>query len=229
MELYDTTVFGPQFSTDPGYIAVLGRDGFGHVFGGTDWGVNDPEPVFGGPTLLLTLDLCDSRLSAIAESGFAELPLPSYLNCSVWSGKQFYRVDANARLVTLLHREVTTPEALDDEDRLPSPLPACPLSLRPMTDADAPTDESAYDTACEKFVGGEAFLRILGPPIWMHWAQSERCCCGSPMLYVAGIGYERPDGPGSIIQSRPFFIGEGVLYFFLCLSCQLLAVVSQPT
>lgn len=84
--------------------------------------------------------------------------------------------------------------------------------------------------AQDTFLGGSAFIRIGGAPLWIQDPERAGCECGREMVYVASIGYEAYEQP-SIFPGLPqaFFLGELARYFFVCTSCVRVAVISQST
>ena len=95
------------------------------------------------------------------------------------------------------------------------------LKLRMLRD-----DEEGVD----RFIGGSAFLRVGGNPLWMQEGEGVSCRCGRTPEFVAGVGYEQYGRPSGIVSpGLPFFVGELASYFFLCRSCSRVVVVSQPT
>jgi hypothetical protein len=76
-----------------------------------------------------------------------------------------------------------------------------------MTAGEIPADDEHYWEACDSFVGGNSFLRVLGPPIWLQWVEEEICGCGRVMHYFAGIGYEDWNSSGTFLEEEPF-IGQ---------------------
>jgi len=215
-----------------GWIAELGIENYNHQFGGDTWEVLDKNPLSDGPTLLLVLDLKDPRLSELHTGSLKSLPICSYINCDVWGDPQHFKILPNENKTILVKRSENFRIILDDDEKFPNPLPAKPLKLREMFDSeidvDENVDEEAYWQARETFVGGSSFIRILGDPLWLQFPESPLCLCGKEEKYVCSIGYEVYDSRG-IIDDRAFFIGEGVLYFFLCFDCLILTCLSQST
>jgi hypothetical protein len=212
--------------TNVGYVAVPGRGAFAHRFGGSSWQPVDTHMVDGGPALLLVLDLHDERLARLRGRGtVAELPLASYVNNSIWQEEQIYQIADDAREIRLESRTTTSTESLDPADRFPHPFPERDLLLRMMRPEEDP-ERVGHGVASDAFVGGDAFLRVLGAPIWLQEPLEVGCACGARMTYAASVGYEV--GAGMLLE-RPFFIGEGALYFFLCGDCLKVAVHSQVT
>ena len=119
---------------------------------------------------------------------------------------------------------------LDPKDALPVPLPRTPLRLRPITAAEDPRQASSVYDVQDTFLGGSAFIRVRGEPLWLDEPAQPICACGSEMVFVACIGYENYDQPSGLVSpTLPFFIGELALYFFACLPCQRCAVLTQTT
>lgn len=103
------------------------------------------------------------------------------------------------------------------------------LKLRLLRAEEEPEQASKYD-AQDTFLGGDAFLRIRGTPIWLTDTEEVHCVCGREAEFIAAIGYENYDRPsGIVLPNRALFIGELALYFFACLSCLRVVVVSQPS
>jgi hypothetical protein len=98
-----------------------------------------------------------------------------------------------------------------------------------MNNNEYPLSEQEYWKAVDDFVGGNSFIRILGPPVWLEEPVEVDCTCGLSTRYISSIGYESPKDSGGIVGGEPFFIGEGALYFFLCDSCLITTVISQST
>ncbi len=223
--------YGEQFRGIPGFVAVSGSDGFEHYFGGYSFPVIKGPAKWGKSIQLLTLDLTDPRLSAIKFQGLDELPLVCYLNVTCMPDRQDFQISPRDRRVTVLHVSSTRGELFPEEDRLPNPLPRTALRLRAMTPDEHPLDEESFYAASDTFVGGDAFIRVLGPPIWLYDVEIVKCRkCRQKMTYVASIGYERYDRPsGFISDNRPYFPGEFATYFFLCPLCLVTTVTIQTT
>lgn len=230
MEVYDVERYGLHMRKEQGWIAELGEDSYYHKFGGSSWKLSSSErEVRNDPTLLVTLDLTDPRLIELSNFPASELPLVSCINSNAWEKRQVFQIDSDHREVKMVQLEVSTLTYLDYEDQLPNPLPERRLKLREMREEEYPIDEETYWSACDEFIGGNAFIRILGPPIWLQWVEKETCSCGAAMRYICSIGYEDYTKPSGIISGKHFFIGEGALYFFLCSSCSKIVVISQSS
>jgi hypothetical protein len=221
--------YGPEFVASTGWIVELGEDVYQHRFGGSSWQVVDPNAVYGDPTLLLNLDLTDPRLVNLTAESIDALPLCSYINCDAWLSTQLFQIDPESKIVTLVSCQIDSPYQLENEDKFLSPLPERYITLRPMRDDEIPANEILYWKACDSFLGGSAFIRVGGPPVWLQNVEVHKCTCGLPMDYVCGIGYENYDKPAGFVPNKAFFIGEAGLYFFLCKTCLKVAVTSQPS
>jgi hypothetical protein len=226
-------LWGPQMAIPGGYIVEPGEGEYRHRVGGSSWQVVDPNSVYGGPTLFLTLDLSDPRLASVQLSDTDELPLASYMNCGAWGKRQVYCIEPERHVLRMVHREAVSPRPLPEELQFPNPLPETMVHLRPMNQSDWPLDSDSYSRVFEEFAGGSSFIRILGPPLWVYRPWEETCSCGAAMAYVCGFGYELqlPDKPhlSGYIPGGKFYYGEGVLYFFLCQRCREIVVQSQST
>lgn len=218
--------YGPSFD-ELGFLASPATGSFRHRFGGDTWRVVDQDPLVGGPSLLLVLDLDDPALSALRPPGLSELPLCSYVNASAWEGRQRFRIDVAERAVLLSERQSDSRESLDAEDRFPNPLKETRLTLVKMSREDLPLDEDQYWAACDHFVGGDRFIRVIGAPLWLDRPVDEVCSCGAGMAYVASLGYEDPGGVSALEIDRAFFFGEAGLYFFWCSRCLEVSVIAQ--
>lgn len=56
--------------------------------------------------------------------------------------------------------------------------------------------------------------------------ENPHCSCGLPMQYICAIGHQS-ESSEKYVDSKPFYIGEGVLYFFLCRRCLRVTVMFQ--
>jgi hypothetical protein len=210
-----------------GWIAELGKDKFNHKFGGDSWTIVDPDSLQEAPTLLLTFDLADPRLESIDAKDLVEIPLPSYINYDLWIEPQHYKIQPESRHAHLVKRGHSFTTRLEDS-RYPTPLPEKPLTLREMDASEYGLDDKDYWAACDTFVGGPSFIRVLGKPLWLQNAIDSVCLCGVPQAFICSIGYDVAK-PSQLIDEGHFFVGEAGLYFFLCCHCLIVSVISQPT
>lgn len=139
-----------------------------------------------------------------------------------------FQIDPDSNTVELIETEVSRDEVLEEIYRLPSIFPEHRLTLRTMLPTEYPVDERSYELALDSFDGDDAFLRVLGPPVWVNWIQDVICTCGLKTMYIASVGSEGSNGR-RVLSDRNFFYGEGCLYFFFCEECLILAVISQGT
>ena len=219
-------VFGPDYDTLGGCIAVAGYSLFRHRFGGESWLVADSESQDAKPSIILTLDLSDPLLSDLQSLSLDELPLCSHIAYDIGASSQLFEIDPNKRSVTCVQRGAFKSERTN----LPAfSLNEKPLTLLPMNNEDLPTSEVAYWSASDLFVGGGRFIRILGPPLWLYAVEVVKCSCGRSMRYVGAIGYESRPPFSQLIDNGPVFFGEMGLYWFLCERCLTFAVTSQST
>lgn len=219
--------YGPGYSAPPGAIARPGASPFRHRFGGSSWAVRDPEPIEGGPNLILTLDLADPLLADLAIPGLSELPLCGYVSCDPWQDPQLYRIRPEAQAVDLVGRGEPATEARSPE--FGPPFPESPLRLDPMLPADYPTTEDAYWDAFDPFLRAGGFLRVSGPPLWVDSPMVVHCSCRRDMRYVAAMGYEGVEPYSGLLGIEPVYFGEAAFYWFLCAGCLQVAVVAQDT
>ncbi len=226
IEQTDSPTWGKAYGATAGAIVVVGESLYRHRFGGESWKIEDPNPIVGGPTLLLTLDLGDPILAALKMLPLDELPLCSYISCDVWVFPQLYRIDPTTRRIGLLDRKEPATEARFPE--WSQPLPEKPISLASMVEGDYPTTEEAYWRISDEFFGGARFIRVLGPPLWAESVAKVKCQCGRTMRYVCAVGYEGDKCPSGLMGREPVFFGEGAIYWFLCMKCLTLGVISQP-
>jgi hypothetical protein len=90
MKLYDLPKYGPQISTSEGWIASVGEHEFAHTFGGNSWDIADVNNKFSKPTLLMTLDLKDPRISLPKIGALESLSICSHINCDAWTARQTF-------------------------------------------------------------------------------------------------------------------------------------------
>lgn len=224
--LIDEAFFGDRYSGPRGAIAEVGSTQYRHRFGGSSWSIADQAPLFGGPTVVFVLDLRDPLLAELRRAHLTELPLCTYTNCGVWAWPQAFQILPHDREVVLIER--TRSPGDEHIPEFDSPLPEKPLRLTPMTAIDYPITEELYWQASDCFLGGKRFIRVLGPPLWMYAPARVECECGRTMDYIAALGYERALGQSEFVDSG-LFLGEGAIYWFLCVDCLTLGVVSQST
>jgi hypothetical protein len=208
-----------------GYIATPDESTWRHfIGGGSGWAVEDATGLPTAPTVLLTLDLRDPALQGIGVVGCDALVLASHLNSNVSDGLQVYSLDPCHKAIRLISRETHQVELLEPEGSMTTPLLERPLRLRSMVDADLPVTEAGYTGAVAGFLGGHAFIRVLGAPLWLYAPEIHECTKGHSMRYIAAIGHEPFDEDIEV-----FFAGEMAFYFHLCDRCLEVHVTTQPT
>jgi hypothetical protein len=219
--------FGSRYAAPKGAVANRGASTFAHRFGGASWRIKDSAPISEGPTLLLTLDISDSLFAHLPTLPAEEIPICSYLTRDVWVMPQFYRIEPRRKQVICEAKGTPATEAHFPE--LENPLPETSLDLLPMMESDYPTTEKLYWQACDDFLGGDRFIRVLGPPLWTYSVAKVYCQCADEMIYLCSIGYEGRRTYSHLLGDQPVFFGEAALYWFVCVSCLTVGVISQPT
>jgi len=204
------------------WIAKPGRSQYRHRFGGDSWHAIDPDAIAGGPTLLLSLDSRDPRLESLANRGLDSIPLCSYVNCDVWINPQVFKINTETRSIQLARKENFYTTILPQELAFDNPLPEKSIELFESSGFNN------FDSLADGFLGGEAFIQVLGTPPWLQGPEPLTCMCGRDPDFVAAIGNDYGH-PTNLIDQRAFFIGETALYFFVCFGCFHLTVLSQPT
>jgi hypothetical protein len=222
--------FGSQYSKPVGYVVEPENTSiYKHRFGGSSWKIVDAQPIDDGPALLFVLDLTDPKLSGLGVNSLKELPICSYINSDVWLQEQVYTIHNDTKEVVLLSKKTENVYTLDDEDRMPNPLPEKSVDLRAMKDSEYPLDEDSYWENTDDFLGGQSFFRVAGNPLWLQESKKVHCSCCTEMTHVMSIGYEGWGGSFQYIDEMPFFFGESALYIFFCGSCSELRVISQSS
>src|SRR5437868_4998174 len=97
-------LWGSGYGRPAGGFVVPGGADFQHLFGGESWKIHNPCPAFGGPTLILTLDLRDPLLSELSMEPATELPLCTYTATDVWTSPQVYLIHPASREIELIER-----------------------------------------------------------------------------------------------------------------------------
>jgi hypothetical protein len=217
-------MWGPAYAAPMGWIIRPGSSPYGHRFGGESWAVVDSAPVAAGPTLLLTFDLHDPLFAALALQ-LDELPLCTYTTHDF--APQLYRIDSRNRRVELLDKKGPSTEVHLAE--FTPPFQEQPIRIEPMIESDYPTTKELYWQACENFLGGARFMRVLGPPLWLYAAATIKCVCGRAMEYVCSVGYETQPPLSGLLPNEAICFGEMAIYWMVCRKCQNVAVITQPT
>jgi hypothetical protein len=211
-----------------GLMAALGSGPCPHRFGGTSWKVVTPAGATPRPTLLLAIDLRDPNVQHVLsteERAYADHELPVVTRSDLMGDRQTYEYDPMRRSVVF----VGGPWSPACEPALPPELAERSISLRPVGPQDL---REGSDDLFDAFLGGPAWLRVGGEPLWRTDPEAVTCTCGVPMLPLVWIGHEslrawRASGTARFLDDEPFFLGELALYFFVCLRCRRVTVVTQ--
>ena len=202
-----------------GPIAIFGKSGYGHYFGGNTWKMPICSICDEPYHQILTLDTKDEQLNWL-ECSLKELPLISCVNCSTCWERQFYHIDEKDRAVKML--EVATADAWqqDEKDKIGYPLPVRRLKLEPLECFD---DEEIIES-----MGRDYFCKLGGKPVSLT-DPIEMCCkeCGRKMQYVGvltGSDFENIE----LLNGVDFYFGDMFLYFYYCDACNVVGVDSQP-
>lgn len=217
-------VYGPEFLIPRGYVLSEGASQHKHRLGGTSWRVTDESPFRDGPSILMTLDLTDPKLSSLKELDSDELPICCYLNStSVMCEPQTYKLDFQSREAFLVEKTVLPDSGQFDYFEEMTELPEIPLRLRDLSNEEYPVDSKSYHNACDAIMGrAPGFARVLGAPLWLNDPQRVLCKrCNSAPLHLLTLGYS-----SSLLNGKMFF-GDFPLHFFLCATCRHLFVISH--
>jgi len=194
-----------------------------HWFGGARWSIFAPAGSRPAPIELATIDLADPLLDLGPRKGLVPL-------CTRPDGMsllpQSYSYDEIGHTVAFDGPPWSV--EVDPADEIGMPLPACAMRLRRPQGAEDNDTADRWD-AQDTFLGGSAFFRVGGAPIWLNGPETARCSCGRPCTFVAGVGYEHYDTTTGMLAGKPFFIGEMALYFLACFKCHRVVVLSQST
>ncbi|MDO3413320.1 hypothetical protein QWJ34_26445 [Saccharibacillus sp. CPCC 101409] len=220
---------GVHWKEKLGYKVVEGSGFYGHFFGGQTWELPLCPSCRQPLQQILTFDLNDPALLELKVGGLSELPLVSCLNCSYCWEPQAFRLIVPENKVQIVDQWDDQDWRMDEEDRLPVPLPQTSMKLERMTEDDLPIDEDCFELALERF-GREQICRILGAPLYLTDPIDRQCPgCGSEMIYAAQIIEDDYTQKPPLISVVDFKLGELVLYFSLCPSCLILKTEMQGT
>lgn len=196
---------------------------YAHRFGGDRWTIECPSESSPEPWLFVTLDTRDPRIGI--GRGATELPLCSRGDYET-PERQSYRFYPSTR--TVVFDEPGWNVEQHPDDLLLRPLDERKLHLRTADASEEPRTADKYAVQ-DTFLGGTRFIRVGGEPLWLDRPVDVRCPAGHDALFIAAMGYEPYTRPSGIVSpTRPFFIGELALYFFICYPCQRIIVISQP-
>ncbi|KZO01831.1 hypothetical protein [Pseudobacillus badius] len=206
-----------------GYKMLEGKGEYAHYFGGDS--IQTPScPNCKTPMhLILRFDLSDPVFRRV-NADFSVLPLVSCLNCSGCWETQFFKIEENQVKVLLQKDEQHW--IMDEEDRLPVPLPEVSVKRVPLEEEeilfDSTTDDQR-DIIFDRF-GTEYIARLFGGPVEDSPSEEKcRClCCNEEMVHVAAVTEDAMEG--TLITVIPFSLGELIFNFFLCAQCRVIRV-----
>ncbi|TCM87922.1 hypothetical protein EV294_1162 [Paenibacillus sp. BK033] len=212
-----------------GYRVIKGKEQFNHTFGGVNWKtpvcVNCLAPMH----LIFCFDLTDPRLNGHYKVKLESLPLVTCLNCSGYWAPQVFQLDPIANAITIVKQTDVEHWIMEDEDKLPVPLPLSNVKLIPLTKKDILLDDLDNDESFTLF-GSEYICRLLGPPLFATDKIQKRCSsCSKEMQYIATVCSEDYDSEGLIHEGFSFHIGESFIFFYLCTDCLRLETEMQST
>ena len=213
--------------TRSGHTGVPHDSDSGHRFGGVSWIPKGFVCNLAPPVLLAVIDFSDPVIEACPEPGLKyELPLFTYINFEEIPETLDYTLDSTKKTVDFSSHNAPG-KLLSVEDRLAVPFREVPMGLQPMTNDEIPIDEESYWKACDSFIGGSGFIRVLGVPVFA----TDAFELDDEYTYVASIGYEDPTKNQGLFHVCPFFPGEFVSYFYVATSggAPRVRVITQPT
>ena len=179
--------------------------------------------------LIFCFDLTDPRLYVHRKATLNSLPLVTCLNCSGYWKPQIFQLDPVAKAITVIKQTDSDHWIMEDDDKLPFPLPLNSVKLIPLLKIDILLDDTGNDEPFTLF-GSEYICRLLGPPVFATDKIQKQCSsCGKQMQYIATIGSEDYNSEGLIHDGFSFHIGESFIYFYLCTDCLRLESETQST
>ncbi|HDR7794462.1 TPA: hypothetical protein QCY19_003097 [Bacillus luti] len=220
-------VYGAQYNKMKGYRIIEGEDSYHHYFGGQD--CNLPVCKLCGEKMhqILCFDLKDERLAKLKSSELDILPLVSCLNCAMVWEPQYFQLSDGGKTVQIIRQDNTEEWVMEEEDKLPIPLPKTSIKLIHMKNEDIPTDEESYWEAVDLF-GSEYVCRLLGAPLYNDFPEDLVCpTCSKELKYVATITQDV--GNRELISVVDFQFGEMNLYYYLCIDCLIIKTEIQNT
>jgi hypothetical protein len=222
------TLYVEHWKDKKGYRVIEGNDVYNHYFGGQKCDL--PVCKLCGEKMhqIFCFDLKDERLTELKSDELTILPLISCLNCSmVWS-QQYFQLSNEGKSIQLLSQENEEDWMIEEEYRLPVPLPKTNVKLINMKSEDIPIDVESYDTAFDSF-GTEYLCRLLGAPLYIDIPNDLACPnCSKEMKYVATITQDLVE-ERKLISVVDFQLGEMNIYFHLCKDCLVLKTEIQGT
>ncbi|MCY8632278.1 hypothetical protein P9D84_06490 [Bacillus vallismortis] len=222
------SLYGKEFGNPSGYKINFTKqnDYHNHHFGGEDWDMPECKICKKKMHQIILLDLNDERLSPLRGKDRESIPLFSCLNCSLLWEDQFFELDFKNKKASIYKQKQYEFEKADDEDIILSPLPEVPIYLEKFDRKDYPTTEQMYDDIFEDL--GTSYLgRVLGKPVLAQNKLNNSCDkCKQDMFFVSLI-----TGENEIKELErydlDFYFGDIILYFSICLTCNILKVEPQ--
>lgn len=218
---------GKHWENDFGYIVYEGESGYNHFFGDETWTLPMCKNCKGRFQQIFTLNLSDPRLSSISKD-LPELPLVSCMNCAICWEPVVYKLNTTNKSIEIISF-TNNSWMMDDELKLPAPLPQCNIKLERMSDKDIPTSEELYEKLTDHF-GTDSVCRLLGAPLFLQNPIDLECpCCKEEMLYIATICEQSYAVEKPLLGNFTFHFGEMWLYFFYCDKCKIVKSETQST
>ncbi|MCJ1908956.1 hypothetical protein [Planococcus ruber] len=205
-----------------GYQVIEGKGSYRHLFGGQSI-ESLPCPTCGLQVqLLLTFDLTDPIFENLGTD-IPNLPLVSCLNCSGCWSTQFYKIEE--KRIRNLEQDDEEKWVMEQEDKLPVPLPEVEVHLMPLSKKGILSKRSSDEKRNEVFdeLGLLYVARLFGGEL-TDGEEEEFICrfCKGKMDYIASIGEDATEG--ELITVVPFLFGEMVLNFYFCRHCNTIRV-----
>ncbi|PGX13073.1 hypothetical protein [Bacillus sp. AFS033286] len=222
-----TKLYGARCNELKGYRLMEGRDSYNHYFGGQD--CNLPICKLCGEKMhqIICFDLKDKRLEELKNGALDILPFVSCLNCAMVWEPQYFQLSDGGKTVQIIKQDNVEEWVMEEEYKLPVPLPKTNVNLINMKNKDIPTDEDSYWEAFDLF-GSEYVCRLLGSPLNSDLPEDLACpSCSKEMQYVATIAQDI--GERKRISVVDFQFGEMHIYFYLCKDCSVIKTEIQST
>lgn len=204
------------------FKTVLKKDVYDHHFGGTDWITPICDNCNNHYHQILSLDLCDPRLSSIMGECDKQFPIVSCLNCSSCWDEQVYKINFEKKEVLFISNTDEWHICMDEDSRIDVPL------LKQAVSLEEKNYDGEYYYNFLDDIGTDFFLSVLGEPCFLyHQANVNLKCpfCQKEMRYIATLCSDY----NNIIKDINFNIGENMLYFLFCSKCDIVKVLGQST
>ncbi|OFD78413.1 hypothetical protein [Bacillus mycoides] len=222
-----TELYGAHCNEMKGYRVMERKDSYNHYFGGQD--CNFPKCKLCGEKMhqILCFDLKDERLTELRSGELDILPLVSCLNCAMVWEPQYFQLSDAGKTVQIIQQRNMEEWVMEEEDKLPVPLPKTNVKIINMNNEDIPTDEDSYWEAFDLF-GLEYVCRLLGAPLYEDIPEDLACpTCSKEMKYIAAITQDIKER--ELISVVDFQFGEMNIYYYLCKDCSIIKTEIQST